>query len=156
MYANERYMVCSQFTRFLWLYGNDFHAPFDRYPSIKPVFSHTDIYWTKKFQPLESNQEFVLCHYHNNKFGQKFHPLLSLCCQSTFETFKQIIWNAICMRLRNHFLKQLYLWVICCHYSYQKITVQIRGLGLRYLHLICQIFSVSSVTALYVWHRESH
>ena len=43
------------------------------------------------------------------------------------------------MRLRNHFLKQLYLWVICCHYSYQKVTVQIRGLGLRYLHFFCSV-----------------
>ena len=105
-------------------------------------------------KPLESIQEFVLCHYHNNKFGQNFCPLLSVHYQSTFETFQQIIWYAICMRLRNPLLKQLYLWVICYHYSYQKITVQIRELGLWYLHLICQVFSVPSITALYIWHTE--
>ena len=104
-------------------------------------------------KPLESIQEFVLSHYHNES-GQKFCLLLSVRYHSTFETFKQIIWNAICMRLRNPLLKQLYLWVICYHYSYQKITVQIRGLGLWYFHLICQVFSVPSVTVLYIWHTE--
>ena len=58
------------------------------------------------------------------------------------------------MSLRNPILKQLYLWVICYHYSYQKITEQIRGLRLWYFHLICQVFSVPSVTALYIWHTE--
>ena len=145
-------IVCSQFTGFLWLYGDDFHASFDRYSCIKPVFSHTNIYWTKKLNPLESIQEFVLCHYHHNKSGQNFHLLLSVCYHSTFETCTQINWNAICMRLRNLLLKQLYLWVICYHYYYQKITVQIRVLGLWYLHLIWQVFSVPSVTALYIWH----
>ena len=50
--------------------------------------------------------------------------------------------------------KQLYLWVICYHYSYQKIIVQIRELGLWYLRLICEVFSVPSVTALNMWHTE--
>ena len=145
--------MCSQFTRFLWLYGNDFHASFDRCSCIKPVFNHTDIYWTKKLKPHESIPEFFLCHY-NNKSGRNFRPLLSIYYHSTFGSFKQIIWNAICMRLRNPLLKQLYLWVICYHYSYQKSTVQIRGLGVWYLHLICQVFSVLSVTALYIWHTE--
>ena len=142
-------IVCPQFTEFLWLYGNDFHASFDRHSCIKPVFSHTDI-----LKSLESIQEFVLCHCHDNKFGQNSHPLLSVRCHSSFETFKQFIWNVICMRLRNPLLKQLYLWVIRYHHSYQKITVQIRGLGLWYLHLISQLFSVPSVTALYIWHTE--
>ena len=81
-------------------------------------------------KPLESIQEFVLCHYHNNKCGQNFCPLLSVRYHSSFESFNQFIWNAICMRLRNPLLKQLYLWVICYHYFYQKIADQIRGLGL--------------------------
>ena len=87
---------------------------------IKPVFTHTNIYWIKNFRLL-----------------------LSFRYHSTFETFKQIVWNVICMRLRNPLLKQLYLWVICYHYSYQKITVQIRGLGHWYFHLICQGFFCS-------------
>ena len=145
---------CSQFTGFLWPYGNHFHTSFDRYPCIKLVFSITDIFWTKKLKPPESIQEFVLCHYDNNQFGQNFCPLFSVHYHSSFETFMQFIWNAFCMTLRNPLLKQLYLWVICYHYSYQKITVQIRGLGLWYLHLICQVFSVPSITALYIWHKE--
>ena len=87
MYANEKYIVCSQFTGFVWLYGNDFHASFDRYSCIKPVFSHTDIYWSKTLMPSESIQEFVLCHYDHNKFGQNFCPLLSIPYHSSFETF---------------------------------------------------------------------
>ena len=42
-----------------------------------------------------------------------------------FHGIAHFIWNAICMRWKNPFLKQLYLWIICYHYSYQKITVQI-------------------------------
>ena len=45
--------MCSQFEGFLWLYGNEYHASFDRYS------------WTKKLKPLEFIHEFVLCHYHN-------------------------------------------------------------------------------------------
>ena len=146
--------MCSQFTGFVSLYGNDFHVSFDKYSCVKPVFTHTNIHWTTKLKPLECIQELVFCHYHNNKSGQNFRLLLSILYHSTFETFKQTIWNAICMRLRNLLLKQLYLWVICYHYSYQKINVQIRGLGLWYFHLICQVFSVLSVTTLYIWHTE--
>ena len=153
-YANESCIVCWQFTGFLWFYRNYFYASFDRYSCIKSVLSHTDIYWSKKLKSLESDQELVLCHYHNNKFGQYFHLWLSICYHSPFETFKQFIWNTICMRFRNPLLKQLYFWVICYHYSYQKITVQIRGLRLWYFHFICQVFSVPSITALYIWHKE--
>ena len=42
--------------------------PLDRYSCIKPVFICTGIYWTKNWKPLESMQEFVLCHYHNKNF----------------------------------------------------------------------------------------
>ena len=102
------YIVCSQFTGFLWLYGNDFHASFDRYSCIKPVFSHTNIYLTKKMKPLEYIQEFVLCHYHN-KSGQNSCPLLSVRYHSTFETFKQIIWNAIPHKKTSRDLTENYL-----------------------------------------------
>ena len=50
-------IVCSQFTGFLWPYGNDFHVSFDRYSCTKPVFSHANTYWTKKLKPLKSIQE---------------------------------------------------------------------------------------------------
>ena len=109
-----------------------------------------------KLKPLESIQEFVFCHYHNNKSRQNFRLLLSVRYHSTFETFKQIVWNVICMRLRNPLIKQLYLWVICYHYSYQKITVQIRGLGHWYFHLICQGFFCSvRYCSLYLTYRAN-
>ena len=107
-------ILYSQFTGLLWLYGNDFHDSFDRYSCIKHI-SHTDIYWSKTLMPPKSIQEFVLFHYHNNKFGQYFCPLIFIYYHS-FENFKQFIRNAICMRLRNPLYKQLYLWVICHHY----------------------------------------
>ena len=107
-------ILYSQFTGLLWLYGNDFHDSFDRYSCIKHI-SHTDIYWSKTLMPPKSIQEFVLFHYHNNKFGQYFCPLIFIYYHS-FENFKQFIRNAICMRLRNPLYKQLYLWFICHHY----------------------------------------